>query len=433
MEKEYIGVGVIGLGVVAGQVSKVLHEREEFLSAQLGFPLKLKKVKVLPQDMSRPLAKLLPEGVLTTDEDDFFNTPGLDIVVEAIGGEYPAFNLLSRGLKMGKCVVTSNKEVIAKHAPELVKLARENNTGLRCEASVGGGIPLISPFQYDLAANHINGIYAIINGTTNYILTRMAKEGLDFETALKQAQSLGYAEANPSNDIEGTDAVYKLAIMASINFQCKVKPEDIYREGISRLTSRDFCYADELGFNIKLLAITKPGNGQIEARVHPVFLPKDEWLAKVDGVFNAVLVEGDLVGPVLFQGQGAGASATSSAVVADVLAAAQDIHLGVGNRMRWNMDKPLGVKPMSDILTRYYLRMTVTDSPGVLALIARVLGDHNISISSVIQKETDEENLTAEIVIMTHPAKEAFVQQALVELGGLDKVKDINNFVRVGI
>lgn len=197
MEKEYIGVGVIGLGVVAGQVSKVLHEREEFLSAQLGFPLKLKKVKVLPQDMNRPLAKLLPEGVLTTDEDDFFNTPGLDIVVEAIGGEYPAFNLLSRGLKMGKCVVTSNKEVIAKHAPELVKLARENNTGLRCEASVGGGIPLISPFQYDLAANHINGIYAIINGTTNYILTRMAKEGLDFETALKQAQSLGYAEANP--------------------------------------------------------------------------------------------------------------------------------------------------------------------------------------------------------------------------------------------
>lgn len=431
--KKSIGVGLMGLGVVGGQVAEVLTTKAEVLARRLGCPIELRKVKVIESDLSRPLAKQLGRKLLTTDEEEFFNTPGIDIVVEAIGGEHPALEYLKRALADGRHVVTSNKEVVAKHAAELLALAQENNVSLRCEASVGGGIPLVSSFQYDLVANEIKGVSAIINGTTNYILTRMAKDGLDFSSALKQAQELGYAEADPSDDIEGIDAVYKLAILASLAFQCQVRPEDIYREGISRLESRDFRYAQELGFTVKLLAIAKQVAGSIEVRVHPVFVPQESFLAKVDGVYNAVLVEGDLIGKVLFLGEGAGPLPTSSAVVADVISAAQDILLGVGARARWKLELGKRIRPMSEIETRYYFRMSVADRAGVLAQIATVLGDHNISISSVIQKEADSRTKTAEIVIMTHPAIEKAVRQALEGLERLEVVREINNFVRVGI
>jgi len=249
--------------------------------------------------------------------------------------------------------------------------------------------------------------------------------------ALRAAQELGYAEANPVNDIEGIDAGYKLAILASLAFHTQVRPEAIYREGISRLTSRDFQYAQELGFAIKLLAIAKQTDKSIEVRVHPVFIPQESLLAKVDGVYNAILVEGDLVGNVLFFGEGAGALPTSSAVVADVVSAAQDIVHGIGSRVRWKLQPGKVVKPMSEIETRYYLRMNVADQPGVLAQISRILGDHLISISSVIQKMTDRVTQTAEIVIMTHPAKEAAVQRALDEVRRLAVVREISNFIRV--
>jgi len=290
---------------------------------------------------------------------------------------------------------------------------------------------LIAPFQDDLVANKINGVYAIINGTTNYILTRMASEGVDFPSALRRAQDLGYAEANPENDVEGTDARYKLAILASLAFHCQVRPEDVYCEGISRLGSRDFQYARELGYAIKLLAIAKQDDRWIEARVHPVFIHEDALLAKVDGVFNAVQVEGDLVGEVLFYGQGAGPLPTSSAVVADVVATARDIASGVSGRSGWRIRSDKVVKPMSEVETRYYIRMSTADQPGVLAQIARVLGGHLISIASVIQKEVDEASQTAEIVIMTHLAKERDVQQALDEVGHQDVVREISNFIRV--
>ncbi len=433
MKKQSIGVGLMGLGVVGGQVARVLSDKAEMLAEQVGCPLVLRKIKVLETDLARPQAKRMSARLLTTDEEEFFTTPGMDIVVEAIGGEHPALEYLKRALSNGQQVVTANKEVIAKHAAELLSLAQKKNVGLRCEASVGGGIPLVSPFQYDLAANEIRGIYAIINGTTNYILSRMARDGLDFSSALRQAQELGYAEADPSNDIEGIDAVYKLAILASLAFQSQVRPEDIYCEGISRLDSRDFRYAKELGFAIKLLAIAKQSNGSIEVRVHPVFIPEDSFLAKVDGVYNAVLAEGDLAGKVIFLGEGAGALPTSSAVVADVVQAARDISLGVGNRLRWRLDSGKVIKPMSQIETRYYLRMNIADRAGVLAQVARVLGDHSISISSAIQKEADELTQTAEIVIMTHPAREKAMRQALDELRGLEVVKEINNFVRVEV
>ncbi len=431
MKEKSVGIGLMGLGVVAGQVAKVLIEKREILSEQVGCPIILRKIKVLPQDLERPQAKRMDPQLFTTEEDEFFSTPGIDIVIEAIGGERPALEYLKRAISSGRHVVTSNKEVIAKHGAELLSLAQKHRVGLRYEASVGGGIPLVAPFQHSLVANQINGIYAIINGTTNYILTRMAREGIDFASALKKAQELGYAEANPENDVEGIDATYKLAILTSLAFSCQVKPDDIHHEGISRLGNRDFRYAQELGFAIKLLAIAKQDDKSIEVRVHPVFIPEDSLLAKVEGVYNAVLVEGDLVGKVLFFGEGAGALPTSSSVIADTVEAAQDVVLGVDSRVRWKLAPGKAIKPMSEIETRYYLRMAVADQAGVLAQISKVIGDNGISISSAIQKETDSVAQTAELVIMTHPAREKAMQRALGALTHLSVVKEISNFVRV--
>jgi homoserine dehydrogenase len=431
MKKQSIGVGLMGLGVVAGAVARVLLDKAEVLAEQVDCPIVLRKVKVLASDLTRPQALEMNPQLFTTDEDEFFAEPEIDIIVEAIGNENPALHYLERAISNGKHVVTSNKEVIAKHGAELLALAQQHKVGLRYEASVGGGIPLVAPFQYDLVANNITGIYAIINGTTNYILTRMARDGMDFFLALNRAQQLGYAEANPENDIAGIDAAYKLAILASLAFHSQVRPQDVYCEGISRLASCDFQYARELGFAIKLLAITKQSNNLIEARVHPVFIPEDSFLAKVDDVYNAVLVEGDLVGKVLFFGRGAGALPSSSAIVADIVSAAQDIACGTGSRVRWKLQPGKVIKPMSDLETKYYLRVNVADSPGVLAQISKILGDHLISISSVIQKMTDNVARAAEIVIMTHPAKEAAMQQALEEVTRLPVVNEISNFIRV--
>jgi len=431
MKQQSIGIGLMGLGVVGGQVAKVLTEKADILAEQAGCPLVLRKIKVLPVDLDREQAREMPAELFTTDDDEFFAEPGIDIIVEAIGGENPAREYLKRAISSGKHVVTSNKEVIAKHGAELQALAQQHEVGLRYEASVGGGIPLIAPFKYDLIANEISGIYAIINGTTNYILTRMAKEGIDFPAALKSAQELGYAEANPENDIEGIDAHYKLAILASLAFQSEVRPEDIYREGISRIGSRDFRYAQELGFAIKLLAIAKQSDNSIEVRVHPVFIPEGSLLAKVDGVYNAILVEGDLIDKVLFYGQGAGPYPTSSAVIADIVASAQDISFGVGNRIKWKLAPGKRIKPMAEIETQYYLRMNCADRPGVLAQISKVLGDLSISIASAIQKEADITAQTAEIVLMTHPSPEKALQQALDKIAQLEVVKEISNFIRV--
>jgi homoserine dehydrogenase len=431
VKKKSIGVGLMGLGVVGGGVARVLINKAEVLAEQVGCPLVLKRVKVLEVDLAKPQAREVGLHLFTTDADKFFAEPAVDIVVEAIGGERPALDYLRRAISSGKHVVTSNKEVIAKHGAELSALAQQYGVGLHYEASVGGGIPLIAPFQHDLVANKISGIYAIINGTTNYILTRMARESIDFPSALKRAQELGYAEADPRNDIDGIDATYKLAILASLAFHYQVQPQDIHCEGISRMDSRDFKYARELGYAIKLLAIGKQGDNWIEVRVHPVFIPEESLLAKVDGVYNAILVEGDLVGKVLFYGEGAGALPTSSAVISDVVSAAQDILSGGGSGVRWRLEPGKRIKPMAELETRYYLRLNVADQPGVLAQVAKVLGDHLISISSVIQQAADSVAQTAEIVIMTHPAKEAAMQQALAELTHLAVVKAISNFIRV--
>jgi homoserine dehydrogenase len=334
-------------------------------------------------------------------------------------------------LNAGKHVVTANKEVMAKHGYELLATARDNNVSLRYEASVGGGIPLIAPFHRDLVANDILGIRAIVNGTTNYILTRMSNEGLDFETALKQAQELGYAEADPTNDISGLDVAYKLAVLTSIAFGTSVDFTSIYYEGISKIQACDFRYARELGYDIKLLAIARRAHSSIEARVHPVFIPLESLLAKVEGVYNAIEVEGDLVGKVIFYGQGAGPKATSSAVIADVINIARNISSGMEDPYQLPDKEGRIIKPVTQIETQYYFRMSVFDQPGVLAQISRVLGDHAISISSVIQKESNPIDKTAEIVIMTHPAKEQSVQDAMMQTEQLEVVNEISNFMRV--
>jgi homoserine dehydrogenase len=427
--KKDVGVGLLGLGTVGSAVAKVLVAKADSLAEQAGLSLILKKVLVRDVNKQRPAE--LSSSLLTSHPEEVLSHPEVDIVIELIGGENPATEYIEQAIASGKHVVTANKEVIAKHGYELFSLAKKHNADLRYEASVGSGIPLISSFQQDLAANKISAIHAILNGTTNYILTRMAQEGLDFASTLKQAQKLGYAEADPANDIEGIDAAYKLVILSNLAFRARFVPQDVYCEGISNIAARDFLYAREFGYAIKLLAIAKRRDDKVEMRVHPVFIPRDFQLAKVDGVYNAVEVETDLAGKLVFYGEGAGPLRASSAVMADVLAIARNIYRGVNNVPELRLNKRVTVKPMSKVTTRYYLRLNAPDHPGVLAQISKVLGDNSISISSVIQKEGDLAAQTAIIVIMTYPAEEKRVQEALKQLRQLPVVNEVSNFIRI--
>lgn len=427
--KKAIGIGLLGLGTVGAGVAQVLATKAEGLAEQAGLPLVLRKVLVRDLDRRRPVE--VDPKLLTSHPEEVLSHPQVDIVIELIGGEYPATEYIKQALASGKHIVTANKEVVAKHGYELFSLARKHNSSIRYEASVGSGIPLISTFQQDLAANSISAIHAIVNGTTNYILTRMAQEGLDFASTLKQAQKLGYAEANPANDVEGIDAAYKLVILSNLAFGTKFTPQDVYHEGISKIAARDFSYAREFGYAIKLLAIAKRDCDKVEMRVHPVFIPQDFQLAKVDGVYNAVEVETDLAGKLVFYGEGAGALRASSAVLADALAIARNICRGVNNVPELRLNESVSVKPMSELKTRYYLRLNAADRPGVLAQISKVLGDNSISISSVIQKESGLPAQTATIVIMTYPAREKGMQKALRQLKQLPEVNEVSNFIRV--
>ena len=440
-----IGVGIIGLGVVGGGAAKALLERQEYFARQVGAPLIVRRVAV--RDISKPRSVALAPGILTTDVMAVINDPSVDIVVEVIGGEEPARSYIQAALDAGKHVVTANKELIAKSGPELLAHAHGKGLDIMFEASVGGGIPLIAPLRRDLLANRITSIHAIINGTTNYMLTGMAREGAAAQALLKQgiepqssggyaealaaAQRLGYAEPDPTNDVEGYDAAYTLAIMASLGFRSRVHPSEIHTEGITKLTARDFQYAAELGYVIKLLAIAERVDGGIVARVAPVFLPESEPLARVDGVYNAVQIVGDLTGTVLFLGRGAGAEPTSSAVVADLLDLSHSIVLGNHERKYWGPEGKVPVLGLDALESRYYMRVTVTDQPGVLARLAQALGDHNVSIAAVSQKESDAERKTAELVIMTHRARESAMQTALATIAAMPVVVEVNALLRV--
>jgi homoserine dehydrogenase len=421
-----VRVALLGAGTVGTAVGRVLLEKRESYARQLGRPLVLSRV--FTRDVKRARKGIEP-SLLTDDAGELLDNPSVDIVVELLGVEQPAVDWITQALKNRKHVVTASKEIMARHGPSLLAIAREHDVDLLFEASVGGGIPIIAPLKRDLLANEITAISAIINGTTNYILTAMSREGADFGAALQRAQDLGYAEPDPTNDVEGEDARYKLAILASLAFRVPVRREDIYCEGITRLTARDFRYAAELGYAIKLLALARAVDGGVQARVHPVLLPADAPLAKVDGVLNAVQVEGDLIGRVNFQGPGAGFP-TTSAVIADIIDAAQTV-IGGRRASHSPVEIPARIIPMTELETRYYIRLTVADQPGVLAQIAAKLGDARISIASVIQKEADAASKTAELVIMTHAAREASVQAAIREVESLAVVQEIGNFLRV--
>jgi homoserine dehydrogenase len=428
-ERTEIGIGLMGLGVVGSGVARILHEKADVYARQIGCPLALRRVLV--RDPAKERDFQIDPALLTTDATDLLADPEIDLIIEVMGAEQPAFDYLREALRAGKFVVTANKEVMAKHGSELLMLAREHNVDLLYEASVGGGIPIIAPLKRDLLANDIVSVTAIINGTTNYILSSMSRGGGGFAEALADAQRLGFAEPDPTTDVEGIDAAYKLCILATLSFHMDVRPEHVYREGITSLTKRDFEYAHELGYAIKLLAIGRKEDDRVAVRVHPTLVPAGELLANVDGALNAVQIEGDLMSRVLFQGPGAGSLPTTSSVVADALDAA----VSISNRVYWphsiRRETSLKTMPIEDVRTRYYLRISVADRPGVLGHVAGRLGDAGISIASLIQKDAAAADEHAEIVIMTHEAKEADLRKALRSIEKIDGVDGVLQMLRV--
>ena len=419
----------MGLGVVGSGVARALLSQSDAISHKIGCPVHLRSILV--RDKGRPRSDPVPPSLLTTDPRDILGDPQVAVVIELIGGDEPAREYVSQALTAGKHVVTANKEVIAQNGPELMAIAYRHGVNLLFEASVGAGIPIVSPLMKDLLANDLKSIHAIINGTTNYILTRMARDGVDFQCALREAQAQGYAEADPTKDVEGIDAAYKLAILATLAFHTRVGVDDVYREGIDHLEAQDFRHAQELGYAIKLLAIARREGDIVQVRVHPCFVPQEQILAKVDWAYNAIEVEGDLVERVVFHGLGAGSKPTTSAVLGDLIDVGRMISYGLGPLPAGPVESGLTIADMSSLTSKYYLRLQVTDEAGVLAQIAKILGGLSISIEVVLQKGLDPSAQTAEIVITTHPAREEAVQESLKRLNKLEVVRRISSLVRI--
>ncbi len=424
-----LNVGLIGLGTVGSQVAARLLAWGPQLSRRAGVELCLQKVLV--RDPNKPRSIEISHDLVTTDPSAILDDPSIEVVLEVAGGHEPMRSYIERAINGGKHVITANKVVMARHGPELLDLAAEKNVDVYFEAAVGGGIPLISTFRTDLQANRIERVSAVINGTTNYVLGRMASAGLSMTEAVREAQAAGYAESDPTDDVAGYDATYKLAILASIAYEIKVRPADIHREGIDGVEPVDFRYARELGYAIKLIAHTQRHPGRVEARVHPAMIPLDHPLARVEGAENAVFVEGDLVGQVLLVGQGAGGRPTASAVVGDLIDLSRSIRRGVQSRPSFSFDDRIGVVPIGEVMTRAYYRIRVDDKPGVLAAISHVFAEEGVSISSVIQKDAWLEDLAAELVITTHPALDASLQRTRQRIANLEPVRAVSSFLRV--
>lgn len=416
-------VGIIGFGTVGTGTAKIILSQRELIKKRTGIDIILKKVA--DKDIKRPRQISLPEGVLIPDAWEIINDPEIDVVVELVGGIHPAKDFIIEALKKGKHVVTANKALLAEEGNELFSIAKEKGLQIGFEASVGGGIPVIKVMREGLVANKMLAIYGIINGTTNFILTKMTNEGIDFQDALRQAQELGYAEADPTLDIEGIDSAHKITILASLAYGIPLSFKKTYCEGITKITAQDIAFAREFGYKIKLLAITKILDGEIELRVHPTMIPEDYLIAKVDGVFNAIYVEGDSVGATLYYGRGAGSMPTGSAVVADIV----DIAKGA-NSLPLDFSEKYSIKPIEEIESMYYFRFTALDRPGVLSKISGVFGQHNISIASVIQKGRSKAGAVP-LVILTHRAKEKDVLEALEKIDKLPVVAAKSVFIRV--
>ncbi|PRX30394.1 homoserine dehydrogenase [Orenia metallireducens] len=425
MKKE-IKIGLLGCGTVGSGVYKILEQNAESIANKSGAKLVVKKVLV--KDKNEPLAVDVDKNLLTENFEDVINDDEIEIIIEVIGGVNPAKDFVLRSLESGRSVISANKELIAKHGEEILATADENSVDFYFEASVGGGIPIISPLKESLAGNKITKVMGIVNGTTNYILTKMDQEGAEFDQVLKKAQELGYAEADPTSDIEGYDAAYKLAILASIAFESRVNIEDVYMEGITKITKEDITYAKELGYKIKLLAIGKQNDG-VELRVHPTLLPQEHPIAKVDDVFNAIFIEGDAIGEAMFYGPGAGQMPTGSAIVGDVIAAARNINFGAQGRIACTCFTQKEIKDRSEVESSFYIRLEVLDRPGVLGEVTSLLGKQSVSLESVIQH--GRSNSTVPLVLVTHEVKEGNLNAALEKIKALDDVKEIASLIRV--
>ncbi|MEK7286856.1 MAG: homoserine dehydrogenase [Nitrospirota bacterium] len=438
MIKKTIQVGLIGFGTVGCGMAEILLQREEEIAGRLGVPLCLAQVADLDIERERPIK--IKKSILTTNAHDIIANPKIDIVVELMGGISPARELILDAIAHGKHVVTANKALLAYHGEEIFKAANVAGVEVGFEAAVGGGIPIIRAIKEGLSGDQITDIFGIVNGTSNYILTKMSNEKASFSDVLKEAQVLGYAEADPTLDIGGGDSAHKLAILASLAFGTPVPIKEVYTEGIAQITPMDIAYADQFGYQMKLLAIAKIADGQIEARVHPTMLPKETLLAKVNGVFNAICVVGESVGETLFYGRGAGSAPTGSAVVSDLIdiarkrltdqqAGAPTIrvpHTGTLSSHRVT----LPIRPMEQIESRYYLRLIVEDRPGVLSKVAGVLGQHHISIASVIQ-DGRKETGAVQLVMMTHRSREKDMQAALKTISESKTVYKPTTLIRV--
>ena len=426
MEQAVRKIALLGMGTVGGGVYEIIERQKEEMPFKIGAALEV--VKVLVRNKAK-YADRIPAEKLTDVWEDVIGDDSIDIVVEVMGGIEPARTYIKAALEKGKHVVTANKDLMAMHGHELLELAGEHHCDLLFEAAVAGGIPIIRPLKQCLAGNNITEIMGIINGTTNFILTKMKEDGMDFGEALQLATDLGYAEADPTADIEGYDAGRKLAIMASIAFHTSVTFDDVFTEGITKITAKDMRYAKEMGCSIKLLGIAKNTETGIEVKVHPTMIPENHPLAAVNDSFNAVFVHGDAVDDAMFYGRGAGALPTGSAVVGDIMDVARNMLFNCNGRIGCSCYKNLPIKRIGDTTSRYYIRMRLEDRAGTLAAMAGVFAENDASSAILLQKETIEND--AEIVVVTHEVAEKKFMDAIKKFSSMEMVKEISSIIRV--
>ena len=428
-----INIGLLGCGTVGTGVAKLLIENKQLLTDRIGADLNLKWVADIDTETDRGVR--FPDGAFVKDANKIVSDPEIDIVIEMIGGEGIAKDLILKAIENGKHVVTANKALLAGQGNELFAAAAEKGVDLAFEASVGGCMPTIKAMRESLVGNHIKAMTGILNGTCNYILSKITNEGISFSEALAQAQNQGYAEADPTLDVEGFDTAHKIAILASLAYGMEINLDDVYIEGISRITPLDIAFAEQFGYRIKLLAISKFQNDRVEARVHPTMIPFNNLLTHINGTVNAISVSGDAAGDILLYGHGAGMMPTASAVISDVADIARNILFGVARRVpplsyqRENIRR-IPILPIDDLITHYYFRFAALDRPGVLSKISGILGKHNISIQSVHQKGR-KTNGSVPLVMLSHLVKEANVKQALKEISALDVVSDKPVLIRI--
>lgn len=428
-----IQIGLLGCGTVGTGVAKLLIENKDLLTARVGADLNLRWVADIDIETDRGIQ--FPAGVLTTDAQKVLNDPEIDMVIEMIGGEGIAKDLMLQAINNGKHIVTANKALLAAHGNELFAAAARKGVDLAFEASVGGCMPTIKSMRESLVGNHIKSMSGILNGTCNYILSKIEDEGISFEDALAEAQRQGYAEADPTLDVGGFDTAHKIAILAALAYGMEINLKDVYIEGISRITPLDIEFARQFGYRIKLLAISKIQDNKVEARVHPTMLPLKNLLASISGTVNAITISGDAVGDILLYGHGAGMMPTASAVVSDIVDIARNILSGTVRRvppLSYQRDsiRRIPVLPIDDLLTHYYFRFAALDRPGVLSTISGILGKYDISLQSVHQKGR-KTNGSVPLVMLSHRAKEADVKRALAEIGDLNVVSDEPVLIRI--